>query len=41
MDGLDPAAIVWELRQIRSNEGKRYQMALSECLALVRTGLRG
>jgi hypothetical protein len=29
LDGLDPAAIVWELRQVRSNQGGKYQSALA------------
>jgi hypothetical protein len=39
LDGLDPAAIVWELRQVRSNQGGKYQAALSEVLGLIRVGL--
>jgi hypothetical protein len=41
LDGLDPAAIVWELRQVRSNQGGKYQSALAEVLTLIREGLRG
>jgi hypothetical protein len=40
LDGLDPAAIVWELRQVRSSQGGKYQAALGEVLALIRDGLR-
>lgn len=40
MGGMDPAAIVQELRGVRSSEGKRYQTALSEILGLVREGLK-
>lgn len=40
LDGLDPAAIVWELRQVRSNQGGKYQAALGEVLELLREGLR-
>jgi hypothetical protein len=40
LDGLDPAAIVWELRQVKSNQGGKYQAALGEVLALIREGLR-
>lgn len=38
--GSDPAAIVAELRGVKSNEGKRYQMALHEVLGLIREGVR-
>ncbi len=41
MEGADPAAIVLALRGVRSNEGKRYQVALAEVLNLVREGMRG
>jgi hypothetical protein len=40
-NGMDLAAIVLELRGVRSSEGKRYQVALSEVQALLRAGLRG
>ena len=40
LDGLDPAAIIWELRQVRSNQGGKYQAALGEVLELLREGLR-
>jgi len=40
LDGLDPAAIVWELRQVRSSQGGKYQAALGEVLSLIRDGLR-
>jgi hypothetical protein len=39
LDGLDPAAIVWELRQVRSNQGGKYQAALHEVLGLIRAGI--
>jgi hypothetical protein len=38
MDGADPAAIVLTLRGIRSNEGKKYQVALAEILSLIGAG---
>lgn len=38
--GNDPAAIVAELRGVKSNEGKRYQLALQEVLGLIREGVR-
>ena len=41
MQGLDPAAIVLELRGIKSNEGRRYQQALAEVLELLRGAVRG
>ena len=41
LDGLDPAAIVWELRQVRSSQGGKYQVALVEVLAMIRAGIRG
>jgi hypothetical protein len=41
MRGTDPAAIALALRNVRSNEGKRYQTALAEVLNLVREGMRG
>jgi len=40
MEGADPAAIVLALRNVRSSEGKRYQVALAEVLNLVREGMR-
>lgn len=40
-EGMDLSAIVLELRGVRSNEGKRYQVALSDVQALLRQGLRG
>ena len=49
LDGLDPAAIalralpsvaVWELRQVKSSQGGKYQAALGEVLGLIREGLR-
>jgi hypothetical protein len=40
-DGADPAAIVLALRGVKSSEGKRYQTALAEILALIREGARG
>lgn len=40
LEGLDPAAIVWELRQVKSSQGGKYQAALGEVLALIREGLR-
>ena len=39
MRGLDPAAIVLELRGIKSSEGGRYQKALAEVLELIRAGI--
>ena len=39
MRGLDPAAIVLELRGIKSSEGGRYQKALTEVLELIRAGI--
>ena len=39
MRGLDPAAIVLELRGIKSSEGGRYQKALAEVLELIRQGI--
>ena len=39
LEGKDPAVIVAELRGIKSNEGKRYQIALAEVLGLIRQGL--
>lgn len=39
--GMDLAAIVLELRGVRSSEGKRYQVALADVQALLREGLRG
>jgi hypothetical protein len=41
MEGADPAAIVLALRNVRTNEGKRYQTALADVLNLVREGMRG
>ena len=41
MQGLDPAAIVLELRGIKSSEGRRYQQALAEVLELLRGAVRG
>ena len=41
MQGLDPAAIVLELRGIKSSEGRRYQSALAEVIELIRQALRG
>lgn len=41
MEGADPAAIVLQLRGVRSSEGKRYQTALADVLELVRQGMRG
>jgi hypothetical protein len=41
LDGLDPAAIVWELRQVKSSQGGIYQAALVEVLAMIRAGIRG
>ncbi len=38
--GNDPAAIVLQLRGIRSDQGRRYQTALGEVLELVRLGVR-
>jgi hypothetical protein len=49
LDGLDPAAIalralpsvaVWELRQVKSSQGGKYQSALGEVLGLIREGLQ-
>jgi hypothetical protein len=40
LDGRDPAAIVWELRRVRSSQGGKYQAALGEVLGLIREGLR-
>jgi len=40
MEGADPAAIVLALRGIRTNEGRRYQVALADVLDLVRAGMR-
>lgn len=39
MSGLDPAEIVLQLRNIRSSEGRRYQVALAEVLELIRQGI--
>ena len=39
MRGLDPAAIVLELRGVKSSEGGRYQKALAEVLELIRQGM--
>ena len=41
MQGLDPAAIVLELRGIKSSEGRRYQQVLAEVLELLRGAVRG
>jgi hypothetical protein len=41
MQGLDPAAIVLELRGITSREGGKYQKALAEVLDLIRQGMGG
>ncbi len=42
MAGKDPAAIVWELRQVSSKaSGSKYQKALAEVLELIRQGVRG
>ena len=41
MQGLDPAAIVLELRGITSREGGKYQKALVEILDLIRRGMGG
>jgi hypothetical protein len=40
-DGRDPAAIVWELRGVKSSQGGKYQAALSEVLSLIRQGIAG
>lgn len=41
MAGKDPAAIVWELRQVSSKaSGSKYQKALAEVLELIRQGVR-
>ncbi len=40
-EGMDLSAIVLELRGVKSSEGKRYQVALSDVQALLRQGLRG
>ena len=39
MRGMDPAAIVAELRGVKSSEGGRYQKALAEVLELIRQGM--
>src|SRR5262245_10360012 len=39
--GNDLPAIVFELRGVKSNEGRRYQAALAEITALVRQAMRG
>ena len=41
MQGIDPAAIVLELRGITSREGGKYQKALAEVLDLIRQGMGG
>jgi hypothetical protein len=41
MEGADPAAIVWELRGVKSSQGGKYQAALTEVLDLIRQGMRG
>ena len=41
LQGADPAAIVLELRGIKSSEGRRYQQALAEVLELLRGAVRG
>jgi hypothetical protein len=41
MEGADPAAIVLALRNVRTSEGRRYQVALADVLNLVREGMRG
>ena len=41
MSGLDPAEIVLQLRNVRSSEGRRYQVTLAEVLELIRQGLGG
>lgn len=41
LGGKDPAAIVLELRGVKSSDGgRRYQKALAEVLELIREGLR-
>ena len=41
LSGQDPAAIVMELRSVKSSDGgRRYQKALAEVLDLIREGLR-
>jgi hypothetical protein len=40
VDGMNPADIVRELRGVKSNEGGKYQAALSEVLNLLREGMR-
>jgi hypothetical protein len=41
LGGQDPAAIVLELRSVKSSDGgRKYQRALAEILALVREGIR-
>jgi hypothetical protein len=41
MAGADPAAIVWEMRRVKSSQGSKYQAALADVLKLVRKGMRG
>ena len=41
MEGVDPAEITREIRGVTSREGRRYQTALQETLALIREGVRG
>lgn len=39
--GFDLAAIVLEMRNIKTNEGRRYQQALAEIQQLIREALAG
>jgi hypothetical protein len=41
LGGSDLAAVVYALRGVRSSEGRRYQTALAEVQALIRTALSG